>query len=115
MHKSGWAQISKFTVNMSTLISVPTTLGLFVSALNILVEGSRTAITYFQTVTSLVMIVTAGRYLDLLSRRQATNTLVGLYSIVQKIALVNVSGQKVSVQALSRTLRLTTVKQCIPA
>lgn len=96
IHQSAWTSATHLTVNMNTLISVSTTLGISVSALNIAVQGPRTAFTYFQTVAGLIMIVTAGKYLDLLSRRRATNTFVGLYSLLQKTALVRVSGQKVS-------------------
>ncbi len=96
IHKSAWVSARHFTVNMNTLISVSTTLGISLSALNIAIQGPRTAFTYFQTVAGLIMIVTAGKYLDLLSRRRATNTFVGLYSLLQKTASVRVSGQKVS-------------------
>lgn len=102
IHKGGWAQVRNFVVNMNTLISVSTSLGILVSALNIMIEGPRTAFTYFQTAAGLVMIVTAGRYLDLLSRRQATNTFIGLYSLVQKTASVRLSGQKVRLSTLLR-------------
>lgn len=96
IHKSTWASATHFTVNMNTLISVSTTLGISISALNIAMQGPQTAFTYFQTVAGLIMIVTAGKYLDLLSRRRATNTFVGLYSLLQKTASVRISGQKVS-------------------
>ncbi len=96
IHKSAWVSARHFTVNMNTLISVSTTLGISLSALNIAIQGPRTAFTYFQTVAGLIMIVTAGKYLDLLSRRRATNKFVGLYSLLQKTASVRVSGQKVS-------------------
>ena len=96
IHKSAWVSATHFTVNMNTLISVSTTLGISLSALNIAMQGPQTAFTYFQTVAGLVMIVTAGKYLDLLSRRRATNTFVGLYSLLQKTASVRISGQKVS-------------------
>ena len=96
IHKSAWVSATHLTVNMNTLISLSTTLGVSISALNIAVQGPRTAFTYFQTVAGLIMIVTAGKYLDLLSRRRATNTFVGLYSLLQKTALVTISGQKVS-------------------
>ncbi|KAL8678761.1 MAG: hypothetical protein Q9186_004912 [Xanthomendoza sp. 1 TL-2023] len=95
IHKSGWGQMKNLVANMNTLISASTTLGILVSTVNIGVEGPRTAFTYFQTAAGLVLIVTAGRYLDLLTRRQATNTSVGLYSLVQNTASVRVLGQKV--------------------
>lgn len=95
IHKSAWISATHLTVNMNTLISVSTTLGISISALNIAVQGPRTAFTYFQTVAGLIMIVTAGKYLDLLSRRRATDTFVGLYSLLQKSASVRISGQKV--------------------
>lgn len=81
---------------MNTLISVSTTLGISISTLNLAIQGPRTAFTYFQTVAGLIMIVTAGKYLNLLSRRRATNTFVGLYSLLQKTASVKIPGQKVS-------------------
>lgn len=96
IHKSAWIAASRLTVNMNSLISVSTTLGLSLTALNIAMQGPQKAFTYFQTVAGLVMIVTAGKYLDLLSRRRATNTFVTLYSLLQKTALVKISGQKVS-------------------
>ena len=96
IHKSALVSATHLSVNMNTLISVSTSLGISISALNIAAQGPRTAFTYFQTVAGLIMIVTAGKYLDLLSRRRATSTFIGLYSLLQKTALVRVSGQKVS-------------------
>lgn len=96
IHKSAWSQAKRGTVNMNTLISVSTTLGISLSILNVAMQGPRTAYTYFQTVAGLIMIVTAGKYLDLLSRRRATNTFVGLYSLLQQTASVRISGQRVS-------------------
>ena len=96
IHKSAWSSATHLTVNMNSLISLSTTLGFFLSVLNIVVQGPRTAFIYFQTIAGLIMIVTAGKYLDLLSRRRATNTFVGLYSLLQKTAWVRISGQKVS-------------------
>lgn len=96
IHKSAWVSAAYSNINMNTLISVSTTLGISISAMNIVVQGPQTAFTYFQTVAGLVMIITAGKYLDLLSRRRATNTFVGLYSLLQKTASVRVLGQKVS-------------------
>lgn len=96
IHKSAWVQATHLTVNMNSLISVSTTLGISLSILNIVLQGPRTAFTYFQTVAGLIMIVTAGKYLDLLSRRRATNTFVGLYALLQQTVSVRISGQKVS-------------------
>ena len=95
IHRSAWSHARHGSVNMNTLISLSTTLGLLLSMLNVALQGPASPFTYFQTVAGLTMIVTAGRYLDLLSRRQATNTFVGLYSLLQEIVSVKLSGRKV--------------------
>lgn len=74
IHRSTWSQAKQGLLNMNTLISLSTTLGLISSVVNIVLQGPTTKQTYLQTVSGLIMIVTAGRYLDRLSRRQATNT-----------------------------------------
>ena len=95
IHKSAWGAAKRLHVNMDTLISLSSSLGILLSATGIVMQGPRTAFTYYQTVCGLTMIVTAGRYLELLSRRQATNTFVGLYSLIQQTASVRISDQKV--------------------
>ena len=95
IHRSAVKSARHLSVNMNSLISVSTTLGLALSAWNLAIAGPDTAFTYFHMVAGLIMIVTSGKYLDLLSRRRSTITFVGLYSIMQQTASVKVAGQKV--------------------
>ena len=95
IHRSTWSQLKALSVNMNTLISLSTTLGIILSMFNIVAQGPIEAYTYFQTVSGLIMIVIAGRYLDLLSRRQATSTFVGLYALLQETVSVKIIGHKV--------------------
>ena len=95
IHRSAISQASRLSVNMNTLISISTTMGICLSAFNVALQGPAHAYTYYQTVAGLIMIVTAGRYLDMLSRRQATNTFVGLYALLKETASVKIADHKV--------------------
>ena len=95
IHQSTLSQAKQLSINMNTLITLSTTVGILLSIFNIAVQGPAQAYTYFQTVSGLILIVTAGRYLDLLSRRQATSTFVGLYALLQETASVKIIGHKV--------------------
>ena len=101
IHQSTWSQVKKISVNMNSLISLSTTLGILLSIFNIVIQGPAEAYTYYQTVSGLVLIVIAGRYLDLLSRRQATNTFVGLYAMLQETGAVKIKGYEVNVMILA--------------
>ena len=101
IHQSTWSQMKKISVNMNSLISLSTTLGILLSIFNIVIQGPAKAYTYNQTVSGLILTVTAGRYLDLLSRRQATNTFVGLYAMLHETAAVKVKGYEVNMMILA--------------
>ena len=95
IHQSSWGAAKKLLVNMNTLISVSTSVGIIISATNIIFQDPSSVPTYYQMVSGLVLITTAGKYLDLLSRRQATNTFVGLYSLLQETETVRLANSNV--------------------
>ncbi|KAK5242733.1 hypothetical protein LTR20_003682 [Exophiala xenobiotica] len=87
-------QAKRFRVNMHSLISASTLLGLSLSVFNVFMTTSGRSATYYNTVVGVLFIVTAGRYVDLLSRRQATNTFIGLYSLLEETSSVKLLNGK---------------------
>ncbi|GAM86251.1 hypothetical protein ANO11243_042630 [Dothideomycetidae sp. 11243] len=85
--------------NMHTLIAASSTLGIAISLSNLARDGLSHPQTYYDTVAGVIFIVTAGRYCDILSRRQATSTFVGLYSMLHESAVLQIKGTKRQVQA----------------
>ena len=81
--------------NMHSLIAVSTFMGIAMSIMNLARNGFYQPKTYYDTVVGVMFIVTAGRYCDILSRRQASNTFVGLYSMLQEAAILQIKGSKV--------------------
>ncbi|KIW16510.1 hypothetical protein PV08_06565 [Exophiala spinifera] len=64
---------------MNSLISFSTVVGLLFTVLDILAVGPLRSTSYAMTTSGLTLVVVAGRYLDKLSRRQASKHLVKLY------------------------------------
>jgi Cu+-exporting ATPase len=80
-------------VNMHTLISLSTIVGLSLTLLNIYQHNEEAQ--YFDTIVGVLLIITIGRYMDLLSRRRATDTFEGLYTLLDetssaRLAKINV-------------------------
>lgn len=80
-------------VNMHTLISASTVVSIVLTFTN-LVQGNQES-QYFDSILGILLIVTVGRYMDLLSRRRATDTFEGLHTMLNatkrvKLARINV-------------------------
>lgn len=83
--RSAFEQAKRLRVNMHSLVAASSILGMGLSLFNVLSRAdSNNPTTYYNTVIGVLFIVSAGRYVDLLSRRQATNTFVGLYSLLEE-------------------------------
>lgn len=67
--RSAFEQARRLRLNMHILIAVSTLLGIALSLFNVLSAEAGTPATYYNTVVGVLFIVTAGRYVDLLSRR----------------------------------------------
>lgn len=89
-------------VNMHTLITTSTAVGLSLTLLNIFITNVRPNALYFDTITGVLLIITVGRYMDLLSRRRATDTFAGLYSLLDQTASVKLA--KINVSFISNTI-----------
>lgn len=85
-----WTAAKRGRVNMHTLISVSTAVGLSLTLLN-MVQRKGNAPVYFDTIVGILMIISIGRYMDLLSRRRAADTFVGLYSLLDETSSVQLA------------------------
>jgi P-type Cu+ transporter len=83
----------KAQINMHTLISASTIVGLLMTGWEI-VQGLRPR--YFDSIVGVLLIVTVGRYMDLLSRRRATDTFTGLYSLMDETSWAKLTSVEVS-------------------
>ncbi|KAK6387341.1 hypothetical protein LTS17_000608 [Exophiala oligosperma] len=79
IHSDCWRLLRRRHLNMNSLISLSTLVGLVFTFLDILVVGPLKSTSYAMTTSGLTLVVVAGRYLDILSRRQASKHLVKLY------------------------------------
>ncbi|KAH7133794.1 hypothetical protein EDB81DRAFT_871221 [Dactylonectria macrodidyma] len=79
IHTDGWRCIRRGQPNMNTLVSSSILLGLFSSAIDLFVLGASRATSYYGTTIGLSLVVVAGRYLDAMSRRSASEDLVRVY------------------------------------
>lgn len=79
--EKAWNGAVKGQLNMHSLISVSTITGLLMTAWNISrsLPGG-----HFDSIIGVLLIITVGRYMDLLSRRRATDTFTGLYSLLDE-------------------------------
>ncbi|KAF2797471.1 heavy metal translocatin, partial [Melanomma pulvis-pyrius CBS 109.77] len=78
-------------VNMHTLITASTLVGLLLTLLNMFHGNSRPDALYFDTIVGVLLIITVGRYMDLLSRRRASDTFAGLYSLLDQTSSVKLA------------------------
>ncbi|KAF9732518.1 heavy metal translocating P-type ATPase, partial [Paraphaeosphaeria minitans] len=78
-------------VKMHTLITASTAVGLSLTFLDMLSMNARTDALYFDTIVGVLLIVTVGRYLNVLSSRGATDTFAGLYSLMDQTSNVNMA------------------------
>lgn len=93
--KSAGQAATRRRLNMHSLITVSSVLGTGLSLINILKHGSSSNTMYYDTILGVLFIVTVGRYADLLSRRQATNTFVGLYTLLEETGSVKLAENEV--------------------
>jgi Cu+-exporting ATPase len=109
---SAFDQAKRFRVNMHSLIGASTLLGLSLSVFNVFMTTSGRSATYYNTVVGVLFIVTAGRYVDLLSGRQATNTFIGLYSLLEETSSVKLLNGKVRLLSLNpKVLLISSVEK----
>ncbi|KAK6369398.1 Cu(2+)-transporting P-type ATPase [Exophiala oligosperma] len=96
MHKSTWARVKRGSMNMNTLVTLSSTLGILLSLLNLFYQSSNpgSAETYWQTTAGLIMVVTAGKYVNALARRTGTKALASLYSLIEETSWVKLSDTK---------------------
>ncbi|KAF2462845.1 HAD-like protein [Lindgomyces ingoldianus] len=94
-------------VNMHTLISASTVVGLSLTLLNMFHKNPRPDALYFDTILGVLLIITVGRYMDLLSRRRATDAFAGLYSLRDQTSTKRVltsmvrSGDEILIEAFN--------------
>ena len=81
----------KGRVNMHTLISVSTVLGLSLTLLKMVKHKAQSDAMYFDSVVGILLIIIGGRYMDIISRRKATDTFAGLYSLMGLTSSVKLS------------------------
>lgn len=94
--KKAVSAASHSRVNMHTLITASTAVGLSLTLLNMLNTRAQPDALYFDTIIGVLLIITVGRYMDLLSRRRATDTFAGLYSLLDQTATVRLAKLNVS-------------------
>lgn len=104
IHDNTWRKAKRRVLSMDTLITVSIAMGISLSFFNILVFGIRNAKTYFRMSCALVMIVSGGRYLDLISRRETGDSTAHLYGLVQQTQMVALCPDQVTHSSL-RTKR----------
>ncbi|KAF2635182.1 heavy metal translocatin [Massarina eburnea CBS 473.64] len=78
-------------VNMHTLITASTIVGLSLTLLGMVGKTVYSDALYHDTILGVLLIITVGRYMDLLSRRRATDTFSGLYSLLDQTASVKLA------------------------
>ncbi|KAF2114273.1 hypothetical protein BDV96DRAFT_647739 [Lophiotrema nucula] len=78
-------------VNMHSLIAASTSVGLSLTLLNIYQGVPRPDAMYYDTIVGVLLIITVGRYMDLLSRRRATETFAGLYGLLDQTSSVKLA------------------------
>ncbi|KAG5765939.1 hypothetical protein H9Q72_005966 [Fusarium xylarioides] len=79
IHEDGWKAICRGQPNMNTLVSSSISLGTFISFIDLLVYGTTGANSYYTTVIGLALVVVAGRYIELMSKRTTSEDLLRVY------------------------------------
>lgn len=79
IHEDGWKAIFRGQPNMNTLVSSSISLGTFISFIDLLAYGTTDANSYYTTVIGLALVVVAGRYIELMSRRTTSEDLLRVY------------------------------------
>lgn len=87
LHKNAWRKGSVLHPNMDTLISLSLLFGLLLSALNLCNGDTAATETYMVSGSFLVVVVTGGRYLETIFRRETNSSLAQLYSMQAESAL----------------------------
>lgn len=96
IHKSSWKAAKKGAVNMNTLISLSTSLGVLLSVVDVyqtvvLTSGN----SYLQSACGLIMLVTVGKFVELLFKRSAAKHIGAMIKpmIEGRVAVLSPSGQ----------------------
>ncbi|CAK7202668.1 hypothetical protein SEUCBS139899_005394 [Sporothrix eucalyptigena] len=79
---------------MHTLITASTTVGLSLGLAQVLFESSASSSEsqyHYDSILGVLLIVSLGRYMDLLSRRRATRSFAGLYALLDQTSTVELS------------------------
>lgn len=115
IHENAFRKARKGMLNMGSLITVSVVMSLLLSFMNLCIFG-RTGATYFKTASALVMIVSGGRYLGLLSRHKAGDPTANLFGLVQETFMVKLCSAEV-LRHFPTTSKysLTHIQEPIPA
>lgn len=84
IHEDGWKAICRGQPNMNTLVSSSISLGTFISFIDLFAYGTADANSYYTTVIGLALVVVAGRYIELMSRRTTSEDLLRVYKPLTK-------------------------------
>ncbi|KAF5248153.1 hypothetical protein FANTH_6083 [Fusarium anthophilum] len=109
IHEDGWKAICGGQPNMNTLVSSSISLGTFISFIDLLAYGTTDANSYYTTVMGLALVVVAGRYIELMSRRTTSEDLLRVYKpLTQKgtssINQALITGEALPVQKVTKYL-----------
>lgn len=94
--KNAASAARRLNANMHTLIAASTLVGLSLTLINMFASNPRPGALYHDTIVGVLLIITAGRYMDLLSRRRANDTFAGLYSLLDQTSSVKLAKLNVS-------------------
>jgi P-type Cu+ transporter len=97
IHMSAWQKGVFASPTMDTLISLSLLLGMALSSLNAVLSSFQAANAYMSSGAFLVVVITGGRYLDTLLRRQTSNSLAELFSLQAETSLVRLRQRKSSI------------------
>lgn len=95
IHKRMLSHALRMRVTMDTLVSVSSILGIMLSIFNVVLQGPSKAETYFLTSSTIGMVVSGGKYLEVLLRRQSVSSLAALYKLKTKTSTVTLSNNQV--------------------
>ena len=88
IYEGSWRILRAGHFNMNSLITLAASLGICFSITDLAVVGASANISYATSVTGLTMVVTLGRYLEVLSRRHGSQQLEKLYKSLSNPDLV---------------------------
>ncbi|KAL1889131.1 hypothetical protein Sste5346_009077 [Sporothrix stenoceras] len=88
--ESAWKAAKAGRATMHTLITASTLVGLSLGAAQVLFGSTATG-THYDSILGVLLIVGLGRYMDLLSRKRATRSFAGLYTLLEQTSTVELA------------------------